>query len=270
LLGVLAHYLQQEDTAESPERQFQRAAAEAEAMVAELTRRARRRSRARSWLVGFLLRRARALGGLREMPRFCLALLLADLRALLQPIGVEFAQRGQLEAADDIFFLTLPDLDSGLRGMDLRARACERRAHVAQERMRRRVPLVLLSDGTTPTAESDLPTSTNLTLRGIPAAPGRITALARVVLDPHDNGLARGEILVASATDSGWTPLFVTAGGLVMEFGGAMAHGAIVAREYGLPAVVGVGGATERIRTGSRITLDGTAGTVTIESAADS
>ena len=91
-----------------------------------------------------------------------------------------------------------------------------------------------------------------------------MTALARVILDPHDARVEPGEILVAPSTDPGWTPLFLKAAGLVMEVGGAMAHGAIVAREYGIPAVVGVAGATEHIRTGSRITVDGTAGTVVI------
>jgi rifampicin phosphotransferase len=81
--------------------------------------------------------------------------------------------------------------------------------------------------------------------------------------DPHAAHLAQGEILVAPSTDPGWTPLFLTAGGLVMETGGAMSHGAIVAREYGIPAVVGVAEATERIRAGQRITVDGGTGTVT-------
>jgi pyruvate,water dikinase len=174
-------------------------------------------------------------------------------------------ERGHLESADDLFFLTLPDLHSGLDGASLRATVQERRAAFAEERMRRHIPLVLLSDGTTPTAAARLPASADTALQGIAASPGQITGTARVVRDPHDSRLAPGEILVASATDPGWTPLFVTAAGLVMEFGGAMAHGAIVAREYGIPAVVGVAGATERITSGSRITVDGTAGTVTIE-----
>ena len=72
-------------------------------------------------------------------------------------------------------------------------------------------------------------------------------------------------MLVAPSTDPGWTPLFLTAGGLVMEMGGAISHGAVVAREYGIPAVVGVAGATERITTGQVITVDGSAGTVTIQ-----
>jgi pyruvate,water dikinase len=73
-----------------------------------------------------------------------------------------------------------------------------------------------------------------------------------------------GEILVAPSTDPGWTPLFLTAGGLVMEMGGANSHGAVVAREYGIPAVVGVPNATARITTGQRIAVDGSAGTVTL------
>jgi pyruvate,water dikinase len=86
-----------------------------------------------------------------------------------------------------------------------------------------------------------------------------------VILDPTGAHLEPGEILVAPSTDPGWTPLFLTAGGLVMEMGGAISHGAVVAREYGIPAVVGVAGATERISSGQRISVDGAAGMVVIE-----
>ena len=92
-----------------------------------------------------------------------------------------------------------------------------------------------------------------------------MAGVARVVLDPLGARLDPGEILVAPSTDPGWTPLFLTAGGLVMEMGGANSHGAVVAREYGIPAVVGVAGATERIASGDRISVDGAAGTVTLE-----
>ena len=106
-------------------------------------------------------------------------------------------------------------------------------------------------------------------LRGTPASPGRVTAKARVILDPTGAHLAPGEILVAPSTDPGWTPLFLTAGGLVMEMGGAISHGAVVAREYGIPAVVGVAGAIERISTGQQITVDGAAGKIIIEAPAE-
>ncbi len=144
----------------------------------------------------------------------------------------------------------------------------ERRATFERELRRRRVPLVLLSDGTEPAAQAQhtpKPGQPERVLQGTPASPGRVTALARVILDPHQARLASGEILVAPSTDPGWAPLFLQAVGLVMEVDGAMAHGAIVAREYGLPAVVGVRGATTHIRTGQRITIDGAAGTVLVE-----
>jgi pyruvate,water dikinase len=117
-----------------------------------------------------------------------------------------------------------------------------------------------LSDGTD--AEVALVEVPDGALRGSPASPGTVTGPARVILSPRGARLTPGEILVAPSTDPGWTPLFLTAGGLVMEMGGMMSHGAVVAREYGIPAVVGVAGATERIHTGDEITVDGSAGVV--------
>ncbi len=102
-------------------------------------------------------------------------------------------------------------------------------------------------------------------MQGTPASAGRITAKARVILNPVGAHLEPGEILVAPSTDPGWTPLFLTAGGLVMEMGGSMSHGAVVAREYGIPAVVGVTGATEKIQNGQVITVDGSLGKIVLE-----
>ncbi len=86
----------------------------------------------------------------------------------------------------------------------------------------------------------------------------------RVVLDPRIANLQPGEIMVCPGTDPSWTPLFLTAGGLIMEVGGMMTHGAVVAREYGIPAVVGVHEATTRLKTGQRIQLDGSSGKIVI------
>ena len=93
---------------------------------------------------------------------------------------------------------------------------------------------------------------------------GVAEGVAHVVRDPRGVRLQPGEILVCPATDPGWTPLFLTAGGLVMEVGGMVTHGSVVAREYGIPAVVGVHEATERIHTGQRIRVDGAAGRITL------
>lgn len=100
-------------------------------------------------------------------------------------------------------------------------------------------------------------------LAGTPASAGTATGKVRVVMDPVGAHLEPGEILVAPSTDPGWTPLFMTAGALVMEMGGVISHGAVVAREYGIPAVVGVADATTRLHDGQSITVDGAAGTIT-------
>jgi phosphoenolpyruvate synthase/pyruvate phosphate dikinase len=122
---------------------------------------------------------------------------------------------------------------------------------------------VLLSDGTEPEAVAAGPAVAEGALVGTAASAGTVTGRARVVLEPTGAHLQPGEVLVAPSTDPGWTPLFLTAGGLVMEMGGANSHGAVVAREYGIPAVVGVPGATSRVETGQEVTVDGTRGVVT-------
>jgi rifampicin phosphotransferase len=261
ILGVLANYLRLEDPEAAPDVQFRRATREAEEMVADLTRRAARKGRMRGALVGFLLGRARELSGLREMPKFCIILLFARARELLWKVGEELAGAGRLENAGDVFFVFVPEAWAGLAGEDLRPIVRERRAVYEQEVGRKHVPRLLLSDGTEPTAETH--GAAEGVLRGTPASGGVVTEKARVILDPGGAKLEPGEILVTPSTDPGWTPLFLTAGGLVMEMGGPMSHGAIVAREYGIPAVVGVPDATERINTGELITVDGAAGEVT-------
>jgi phosphoenolpyruvate synthase/pyruvate phosphate dikinase len=102
-------------------------------------------------------------------------------------------------------------------------------------------------------------------LVGLAASRGVVTGVARVVLSPQAaNALQPGEILVTRATDPGWTPVFSVIGGLVLEIGGALSHGAIVAREYGLPAVTNIPQATQLIRDGQVITVDGATGRVTL------
>ncbi len=269
VLALLTGYLDVEEGTAAPDLQLQRARRAAHEMIATLSDRARQKYRIRWRLVRFLLWRAHTLAGFREMTRFFAGLLLAQARQLLRLVGEELARAGRLNEAADIFFLTLSEVHAALSGADLRERVRDLQATFARELRRRHVPLVLLSDGTEPLTQMQKGQSAVReagTLQGTPASPGRVTAIARVVLDPHDAHLEPGEILVAPSTDPGWTPLFLKASGLVMEVGGAMAHGAIVAREYGLPAVVGVAGATERIATGSRLTLDGTTGAVLIES----
>jgi pyruvate,water dikinase len=261
LLGAIANYLRLEDGAVAPDEQFRRGAQAAEAMIQTLLARVggpRRR------LLQFFLGRVRALMGSREMPKFVLIrTIFTPIRELLRPVGEELAAAGTVAAWDDVYFLTLAEARDAVGGADMRAVVIERRATHVREQARRYIPRVLLSDGTD--AEAALISVPDGALRGSPASPGTVTGRARTILSPHGAHLEPGEILVAPSTDPGWTPLFLTAGGLVMEMGGMMSHGAVVAREYGIPAVVGVPGATERIETGATITVDGSAGVVSIE-----
>jgi pyruvate,water dikinase len=211
----------------------------------------------------FLLDRVRRLGGLREQPKFQIIRVFAIGHALIARVGEDLAGRGLLASADDAFFLSLPELRRAAAGEDMRETVRAQRATYERERGRRHIPRVLLSDGTD--AETELPASADGAIRGTPASPGLASGVARVILSPIGARLEPGEVLVAPSTDPGWTPLFLTAGALVMEMGGMMSHGAVVAREYGIPAVVGVPDATGRIATGMHVTVDGSGGTVAVE-----
>ncbi len=259
LLGAIAGYLKLPAGAEAPDAQFARGARDAEAIVDELVGRVHG---PRRMLLRALLRRVRANAGAREQPKNQIIRLFAKGRALLAPVGIDLAAQGLVGSADDIWHLTLPEARRAVAGEDLRALVAERHAERRRELARRHIPRILLSDGTD--VEAAYPSPIEGALRGSPASPGAVTGVARVVRTPQGAQLEPGEILVAPSTDPGWTPLFLTAGGLVMEMGGMMSHGAVVAREYGIPAVVGVAGATERIATGQRVTVDGSAGVVAI------
>ena len=264
IIGVLANYLRVEDSAAAPSAMFARGDREARATIDRLGALAARRGRWRGRVVRFALGRTRELVGIREMPKYHLVLLLGAARRDLTAVGAALAADGRIDDVDDVFFLSMSEARAGLSGQPLQAVVTDRRESYEQEMRRRRVPRVLLSDGTEPENTGAAGDITPGALVGVAASPGEVTGVARVILDPVGAELAPGEILVAPSTDPGWTPLFLTAGGLVMEMGGANSHGAVVAREYGIPAVVGVPLATERVSTGDALTVNGTLGTVEI------
>ncbi|MCG2620737.1 PEP-utilizing enzyme [Arthrobacter sp. I2-34] len=278
LLGVIANYLRVDSGQPTPDVQFAQAAAQAEDKVRDLTARARLRrpgGRLRAAAVGFCLRRTRQEAGLREQPKFYIIQAFAALRRQLNAVGEVLAGDGRIGSPGDIYFLALDEARVGLRGVDLKDLVARRRREYDRELQRRYVPRLLLSDGTDVEAAAAAAAGTAPgagpdagVLTGSPASAGTVTGKARVILDPVGARLEPGEILVAPSTDPGWTPLFMTAGALVMEMGGSISHGAVVAREYGIPAVVGVPDATLRLETGQTITVDGAAGTVAVDDAA--
>src|SRR5215207_1161251 len=262
LLGVISNYLRLDEADLDPVAQFKASQTKAESMITSLTSRVAERSRLRARLAGWTLRRVRQLAGLREAPKFLLIVALGVMRQHLKAVGSELAATKMIDQTDDVFYLDLGDARRGLAGEDLRTLVAERREAYQQELKRRHIPRLLLSDGTEPEAVAVEAARADGALTGSPASTGTVTGRARVVLDPVGAHLEPGEILVAPSTDPGWTPLFLTAGGLVMEMGGSNSHGAVVAREYGIPAVVGVADATLRIASGQVVTVDGAAGTV--------
>ncbi|MFC4565551.1 PEP/pyruvate-binding domain-containing protein [Nocardiopsis mangrovi] len=265
LFAAIANYLRVTDPEQAADRRFARAGAAAEATIERVLERARRARPVRGRLAGVLLRRARVLAGLREAGKFAGLYRLRRMRRELLLAGEEMADRGLLEDAGDIMFLTLPEARAAVDGGAGRTALVAARKDLHRRELRRRsVPVALLSDGTDPEALAPPDPPGAGALSGTAAAAGRATGPARVVHDPAGARIEPGEILVAPATDPGWTPLFLTVAGLVTETGSAMAHGPTVAREYGVPTVVCVRDATRRIRTGQVVTVDGTAGTVTV------
>jgi phosphohistidine swiveling domain-containing protein len=224
----------------------------------------------RRWLK-LLIRRAR-MGFLhRETMKDLVIRRLDRSRLVYRELNRRFVARGLTSSPEDIFFLhwsELKELTSGARSPENIAQLVEARRR--DYRWSRQVEVPKLQEGTPRTLDAtDIPDG--LELDGIGVSPGRVTGVARVVTDPRNGAyIEPGEILVAPVTDVAWTPLFAQAAGLVVEVGGLLSHGSIVAREYGVPAVVGVAGATRTIRTGDRITLDGATGHVFKLGAAES
>ncbi|WP_116246586.1 PEP/pyruvate-binding domain-containing protein [Nocardiopsis sp. FIRDI 009] len=268
LLSAIANYLRVEDPEQAPDRRFARAAVRARRTISELSLRGRARRPVRGRIASFAMRRSRELTGARELAKFSWLIPFAEMRRQLLLIGADLVRRGLLERADDVMFLTMDEVRAAVHdGADHRSPVAGRRAVHDREVRRPHVPVLLLSDGTDVETILPRPEAEEGALPGMPAAAGRATGRARVVRDPSGARVEPGEILVAPTTDPGWTPLFMTAAGLVAETGSPVAHGPTVAREYGIPAVVCVRDAMRQIRTGQVVTVDGTAGTVTVESA---
>ena len=187
-------------------------------------------------------------------------------RCVILTLGQRLVEVGWIEAADDVFYLHLEEVRQ--LNADQRALVAERRQWLEQYRKVKPPPRL----GVEPPPEKkaadeekkpEPPTDEPGVLRGQVGSPGTVRGRARVVESvASSEGLNPGDILVAQTTSSSWTPLFATLGGVVTEQGGLLSHCAVIAREYRIPAVVGVADAREKIADGQLIELDGAAGTV--------
>jgi pyruvate,water dikinase len=230
-------------------------------------------------LVRPLLRGAQRYAPLREDALADVGLGWPLVRRLLRDLGRRLAAAGALAGRDDVFWLERGEadaaaaaLDAGRPPADFRPRVAERRA--AWERARTATPPVVLPvKGGARFFGIDftrwMPARTDQAaagpIKGIGASPGRVTGTARVIGGPAEfSSMRQGDVLVARITTPAWTPLFALASGVVTDVGGPLSHGSIVAREYHIPAVLGTGVATERIRSGQQVTVDGDGGVVTV------
>ena len=265
VLQTLQSYLQIPDEM-SPDLLFERGASAAELALEQLAVQARRGfgGSLKEKIVRAAGRRIRMLMGLRESPKFFIIRLMGIIRNELLASGDEFAKEGMIEKPEDLFFLHFSELQalSQQEARDWRALIAERRSLYDRENRRKQVPRVLVSDGRAFYEGLGSGTDTGDVMAGSPVSPGVAEGIVHVIFDPRGAHLAPGEILVCPGTDPAWTPLFMAAGGLITEVGGMMTHGSVVAREYGIPAVVGVHQATSRLKDGQRIRIDGTTGKV--------
>ncbi|HLF74743.1 MAG TPA: PEP/pyruvate-binding domain-containing protein [Anaerolineales bacterium] len=256
------------DAASAPDVLFAKGQKAALDAIEQLAARARRQSlgRLKEKLVRAAARRIRVLMGARESPKFFAIRTMGIARQALLEVGQEFAAAGTIDRPDDLVFLKLDELEALSRDepRDWKALIAERRAIYEREFRRRQVPRVLVSDGRAFYEGLGSETDTGDVITGSPVSPGVAEGTVRVIFDPHQSQLAPGEILVCPGTDPAWTPLFMAAGGLVTEVGGMMTHGSVVAREYGIPAVVGVHQATSILKDGQRVRIDGTAGKIIV------
>jgi len=265
IFRVLQNYIKLNDGSKNPDEIFKNSRNEGERTVIELKNRARGKSSLRGNIVSWGLDRARRMTGRRELWKVQLTSIFSTVREELLKIGEYLVSKEVLTKSHDIFFLNFSEISQAINGENMISIIIKRRELYEIELKRTRIPLLMLSDGTIPTPKVKSSTLySETTIIGISASPGKITGKAKIILDPETAIVEPGEIIVAPSTDPCWTPLFLTAAGLVMEKGGAISHGAVVAREYGIPAVVGAIGAIEKIMDGQSITVDGDNGIVLI------
>ena len=266
IIEMVASFMQIEDESRAPDAVFARSAVSAQQAIEHLAQAVRktRRGWLKSHLVRFFAGRARQLMGMRESPKFFAVRMLFVVRRELLRIGEEFVRAGELEKPDDLIYLTFQEIKAfaAREPRDWKGLIASRRERFVREQRRRQIPRLLLSDGRAFYEGMNAAGNSSSAIHGSPVSPGSAEGMVRVVLDPRQANLRPGEILVCPGTDPSWTPLFLSAAGLVMEVGGMMTHGAVVAREYGIPAIVGVDQATTRLHTGQRIRINGSSGEI--------
>ncbi|MFB5570904.1 phosphoenolpyruvate synthase [Bacillus cereus] len=202
--------------------------------------------------------------GYREYPKYGMINRYFIYKQALLKEAEQLVQSGVIHEVDDIYYLTFEELHEVVRTKKLNYELIHKQKNDYKLYEKLTPPRIMTSDGEIITGKykrENLPADA---IAGLPVSSGVVEGRARVILNMEEANLEEGDILVTAFTDPGWTPLFVSIKGLVTEVGGLMTHGAVIAREYGLPAVVGVENATKLIKDGQRIRVHGTEGYIEV------
>lgn len=213
----------------------------------------------------------------RENTRFCRTRVYGVVRAMFYAIGEDFTKSNIIDKKEDIFFLSLDELKGALEGtnsiqnlrlvIDLRKAEYEGyKNNEPAPRFATRGP-VYWNNQHMPKEEEIIFDDSTLTanqMRGIPCSPGIVEGIVKVIIDSNDDMTLNGEILVTERTDPGWIPLYPSLSALLVERGGLLSHSAIVAREMGLPTIVGIKGLTKKLKSGMKIRINGETGIIEI------
>ncbi len=259
IINHIKGYLKIENEDEYPDNLFKLRRKEAEDTYKILLDKINKKNRLKAKIFNHIIKVNRKVSGMREYPKFIWIKSLNIIKKEILEIGKLLVENGDLDNDSDVFYLNLNDIR---RGIDLKDIARNNKDSYDREYNRELIPRILLSNG-----ETFFNAKPNIELKegmyiGTPVSPGIVEAKARVVLSPDEGTLLPGEILVCPATDPSWTPLFNIASGLVMEVGGLMTHGSVVAREHGIVGIVGVPECTRLIKTGDKLKINGSTGII--------
>jgi pyruvate,water dikinase len=246
------------DEAASPRAVEQKQIREREAATAELLAGLRGAHRAAA---RFLVKVASRYIPLREVGKTAFLQAVDTARGAARVVGEDLARRRVLADTEDVFYLTVEEL-LGPPDDDWKQVVAFRRER-REEYLGLRLPESWTGQPTPVPVEAGVAATAGEEITGIPVSSGVVEGRARVVVDPGD-ALEEGEILVCETTDPSWASLMLVAGGLVIDIGGALSHGAIVARELGVPCVINTRVGTQRLRTGDLLRVDGDAGVVAV------
>ncbi|MHA4411334.1 phosphoenolpyruvate synthase [Bacillus cereus] len=211
-----------------------------------------------------MIRNIRNFIGYREYPKYGMINRYFIYKQALLKEAEQLVQSGVIHEVDDIYYLTFEELHEVVRTNKLNYELIHKQKNDYKLYEKLTPPRIMTSDGEIITGKYKRENLPDDAIIGLPVSSGVIEGRARVILNMEDANLEEGDILVTAFTDPGWTPLFVSIKGLVTEVGGLMTHGAVIAREYGLPAVVGVENATKLIKDGQRIRVHGTEGYIEV------